>query len=423
MIAVLCFAKQQIYDNGDRMEKRFLRTKRGCHCANTVMASVFSLPPMLFLTFHELYGISYTLLGTLVLVDFCTQFFVDLVFTLFSRFFNIKLTVRVMPLLTTLGLVLYALAPELFRDNVYLGLVLGTVVFSVASGLCEVLLSPLIAAIPGATDKDMSALHSLYGIGVVAVVGVSSVFFAVIGREYWQYLALFWAALPIVPSVLLCLSPFPEMKPSHEKSSQKGNGEKWGLFLCVACIFLGSAAENTMSNWISSYMESALGITKTVGDLLGMAMFAALLTLGRILYTRFGKDIGRLLLISMAGASVCYLLAGLASNVLLSFFACILTGLCVSMLWPGSLIFMEEKLPGVGVAGYALMAAGGDFGASVAPQLLGSIVDRVSAAPWAAALSGSPEQLGMKAGMVMAAVFPILGTALLLYMRKYFGKE
>lgn len=43
---------------------------------------------------------------------------------------------------------------------------------------------------------------------------------------------------------------------------------------------------------------------------------------------------------------------------------------------------MEEKFPHLGVAAYALMAAGGDFGASVAPQLLGVVVDSVEAADW-----------------------------------------
>ena len=53
------------------------------------MASVFSLPPLLFATFKEMYNISYTLLGTLVFVNFCTQLGVDLVFSFFSKYFNI----------------------------------------------------------------------------------------------------------------------------------------------------------------------------------------------------------------------------------------------------------------------------------------------------------------------------------------------
>ena len=107
--------------------------------------------------------------------------------------------------------------------------------------------------------------------------------------------------------------------------------------------------------------------------------------------------------------------------------ACILTGLCTAMLWPGTLILMEEKFPNPGVAAYALMAAGGDFGASVAPQLIGIVVDNVSVSNWALTLSENfamtPEQIGMKTGMLVASLFPILGVVLLMFMRKYFKKK
>ena len=72
------------------------------------------------------------------------------------------------------------------------------------------------------------------------------------------------------------------------------------------------------------------------------------------------------------------------------------------------------------------MAAGGDFGASFAPQTLGIIVDKISVTEWAETLGGtlslSAEQVGFKAGMLMAAIFPILGVLLLAYIKKHFKK-
>ena len=87
---------------------------------------------MLFVTFREMYSISYTLLGTLVLINFCVQMGIDLVFTFFSKYFNIRLSVITMPLLTSFGLVVYALVPWLFPQYAYLGFALGTVIFSSA---------------------------------------------------------------------------------------------------------------------------------------------------------------------------------------------------------------------------------------------------------------------------------------------------
>ena len=386
------------------------RTKFSCYFTYVAGAAIFSLPPLLFLTFHEMYGISYTLLGTLVLINFFTQLGIDLVFTFFAKYFNVKLVVRLLPALTSAGLFLYALSPIVFPNQVYFGLVIGTILFSVSAGFSEVLLSPLIAAIPSETpDRDMAFLHSLYGWGVLSVVIISTVFLKIFGREHWMYLTMFWAALPLIACYLFCTSPIPEMSLSREESGQRARNRAKGLVLCVLCIFFGSAAENAMTNWISSYMEGALGISKTVGDILGMAMFALLLSITRNVYAKIGKNISKVLLWGMTGAVLCYLAAGLSSNVFVSFAACILTGICTSMLWPGTLILMEERIPNPGVAAYALMAAGGDLGASVAPQLLGVVAD-----------SFPNEQLGLRAGMLVAALFPLMGVMLFLVMRKFF---
>ena len=404
----------------------YKRTKTACFYSYLSMASVFSLPPILFMTFRDTYGISYTLLGTLDLVNFCTQLGIDLIFTFFTQYFNVHKTVRVMPLLTSAGLMIYAIIPTLFPQFAYAGLLLGTVIFSVAAGLCEVLLSPTIAALPSDNpEKDMSMLHSLYAWGVLAVVVISTIFLNIFGRENWMFLTIFLALFPLVASYLFFTSPMPEMDLSHAPDTEGAKKRTFGMALCVGCIFLGSAAENTMSNWISSYAENALHISKTLGDIFGMALFAILLGSVRTWYAKHGRNITNFLLLSMCGAAVCYLVVGLSGNVIISFIACVLTGCFTSMLWPGTLIMMEEKIPAPGVAAYALMAAGGDFGASVAPQMMGIIVDNVSASSWAMQLASdsvSAEQIGMKVGMLIASIFPILGVLLLLYIKKYFAK-
>ena len=393
------------------------------------MSSIFSLPPILFVTLREMYGISYTLLGTLILTNFCTQLTIDLIFTLFSKKFNVQKIVKIMPLITSAGLLVYALIPLFFPGIAYIGLLIGTVIFSVSAGLSEVLLSPTIAAIPSDNpQRDMSTLHSLYAFGVFTIVVVSTLFLKLCGSSNWMYLTMFFAFLPVIASILFMLSPMPDMGGAENTANLDGTRKRaLGLALCIGCIFFGSCAENVMSNWISSYMENALHIDKALGDILGMAMFAVLLGIARISYAKFGKHIGRVLLVGMSGATVCYLVAGLSASVIAAFIACILTGLFTAMLWPGTLILMEEKMPGPGVAAYALMAAGGDLGASVAPQLMGIVVDQVSASSFAADLGASlnlsAEQIGMKAGMLVSSVFPLIGVALLIVIIRYFKRH
>jgi len=407
----------------------FKRTKFACYAAYFTMSSIFCLPPLLFVTLRETYGISYTLLGTLVLTNFCTQLTVDLIFTVFSKKFNVQKIVRIMPLITSLGLLIYAVFPMVLPQHAYAGLLIGTVIFSIAAGLSEVLLSPMIAAIPSDNpQRDMSMLHSLYAFGVFSVAVVTTIFFKLFGTENWMYLTMFFAALPAIAAVLFMTSPMPDMNGTESTASVRNTGKRTlGIALCVACIFFGSCAENAMSNWVSGFMENALHIDKAVGDILGMAAFAILLGLARIGYAKFGKNICRVLLIGMIGASCCYLVAGLCPGVLPAFFACILTGLFTAMLWPGTLIMMEENLPGLGVAAYALMAAGGDLGASVAPQLMGIVVDAVAASGFAAKYSSvwslSTEQIGMKTGMLVTAIFPIIGTVVVLVIMRHFKKS
>ncbi len=390
------------------------------------MSSVFVLPPMLFVTFNQAYGISYTLLGTLVLINFCTQMVIDLIFTFFSKHFNIKATVRLMPLLTSLGLIAYALLPDMIPQNAFAGLAVGTVLFSVAAGLCEVLLSPMVAACPSSNpERDMSMLHSLYGWGVVGSVVISAVFFNVFGTQNWKYLTLFFALLPLIVSALFLTSPIPEMKTGSDGIKKKSSVK--GLILCVMCIFLGSAAENAMTNWISSFMETALNIPKSAVDIFGLAFFALLLAVTRNLYAKYTPDISKTLLVSMIGAAVCYAVIGVSTNVIVSFAACILVGVFTSMLWPGTLILMEEKMPSVGVAAFALMAVGGDMGASVSPQLLGIITDEVSTSRFAFELGEklkmAPQEIAMKIGMLVGAIFPIIGTVVVILIIRSFSSK
>ena len=167
------------------------RLKYACYTTNISMSVVANLPPVLFLTFRGLYGISYTQLGLLVLINYVTQLGVDLLFSFFSHRFSISKAVKLTPVLTAAGLLIYALWPMVLPGCAYGGLLLGTVVFSASAGLSEVLISPVVAAIPAENpDHEMSKLHSVYAWGVVGVAIFSTVFLALAGGENWQWLAL-----------------------------------------------------------------------------------------------------------------------------------------------------------------------------------------------------------------------------------------
>ncbi len=410
------------------MDPKYNRLKYACYTTNITMSVVGNLPPILFLTFRSLYGISYSLLGFLVLLNFFTQLIIDLIFSFFSHRFNIEKTVKVTPLLALTGLLIYALWPLIFPTAVYAGLVTGTIVFSAAAGLSEVLISPVIAAVPARDpDREMSKLHSVYAWGVVAVAVFSTLFLQVFGAENWPWLPLLFLLIPLSSALLFAGAEIPQIKTPERTAGALSLLKNPGIWLSVAAIFLGGASECTMAQWCSGYLEQALNIPKVWGDLCGVALFSVMLGLGRSLYAKYGKNPVRILLWGSAGATVCYLTAALARLPVVALAACALTGLCVSMLWPGNLIVASERFPQGGVFIYALMAAGGDLGASIGPQLTGIITDAAIASEKAAGLAErldlSAEQLGMKAGILAGALFPLLALPVLLRIRKRSEKE
>ena len=405
------------------MKSKFSRVKFACYTTNLTMSIVGNMSPVLFLTFRELYDISFSLLGLLVLVNFTTQLTVDLLFSFFSHKFDIPLAVKLTPAIAVVGLLIYSLAPMLFPENVYLGLVIGTVIFSASSGFAEVLISPVIAAIPAKNpEREMSKLHSVYAWGVVGVVIFATVFLLVFNTENWQWLSAIFMLVPLSSFLLFLGAEIPKMEKPEKLSGTLWFLREKGLWLSVLGIFLGGAAECTMAQWASGYLEAAMGIKKIYGDIFGVAMFGAMLGLGRSLYAKFGKNICKVLLLCAIGAVLCYFVAAISPFAILGLLACALCGFCTSMLWPGNLVVASDRFASGGVVFYALMAAGGDLGGSVAPQLVGIVADKAleSAAmiAFADGLGLTPEQFGMKIGLLIGMVFPLVAIPVYAYFIK-----
>lgn len=408
------------------MDKKFKRLKYACYTTNVSMSVVANLPPVLFITFRNLYGISYSLLGLLVLINFVVQLSVDLIFSFFSHKFNIPKTVKLTPVLTVVGLLVYAVMPWLFPQNVYLCLVIGTIIFSASGGLAEVLISPVIAALPSKDpDSEMSKLHSIYAWGVVFVIIFSTLFLLAFGYDNWQYLALTLMLVPLLSCILFSRSDIPRMNTPERVSDVGRELKNKTLWVCVLAIFFGGAAECTMAQWSSGYIEKALNIDKVWGDIFGVAVFGATLGLGRTLYSKYGKNITKVLLLGITGAAACYVIAAISNVALVGLLACAVTGFCVSMLWPGSLIIASDRFPHSGVFIFAMMASGGDLGASVGPQLVGIVTDMSMRSSvlcqLADKLNLTSEQLSMKVGMSVGAMFPLMAIPLFVYIYKRYS--
>ena len=395
------------------MDRNTKLVKFGCYGGNITMAVIGNLPPLLFLIFHDLYGISYSLLGLLILMNYTTQIGVDLIVSFLSHKFSIPTVVKLTPFLSILGLLLFGLTPFLFAvENVYFGLAIGTILFSAASGLNEALLSPIIAELPCENpEREMSKLHSIYAWGTVVVILLSTLFLFLTKKTLWFVLPICFTVVPLFSAICFFNATLPPLPTAEKISGALTMLKNKTLWLCLFAIFVGGASEVTMAQWCSSYLEQ-LGIDKIWGDIFGAAAFAVMLGLGRTLYAKCGKNIEKVLFFSSIGATVCYLVCIVSPLPFIGLIACAMTGLCVAMMWPGSLVVASNKIPSAGVFVFALMAAGGDLGASVAPQLVGIVTDAVigfgGAMQWAQSLGLTIEQLAMKLGLSIGLLFPLV---------------
>ena len=395
------------------MDRNTKLVKLGCYGGNITMAVIGNLPPLLFLIFHDLYGISYSLLGLLVLMNYTTQIGVDLIVSFLSHKFSIPSVVKMTPFLSIFGFLIFGLTPFLFStENIYVGLAIGTIIFSAASGLNEALLSPIVAELPCENpEREMSKLHSIYAWGTVVVILLSTLFLFLTKKTLWFVLPIFFTVVPLFAAVCFFNATLPPLPTAEKISGAFAMLKNKALWLCVFAIFVGGASEVTMAQWCSSYLEQ-LGIDKIWGDIFGAAAFAVMLGLGRTLYAKRGKNIEKVLFISGIGASACYLICIISPWPVVGLIACAMTGLCTAMMWPGSLVVASNKIPSAGVFVFALMAAGGDLGASVAPQLVGIVTDAVigfeGAVNLAQSLGLTIEQLGMKLGLFVGLLFPLV---------------
>ena len=398
----------------------YAKAKFACFLTCGATAITANLPPLFFLFFREQFGVSFSQLGLLVVLNFGTQLLFDALFSFFSHRFNLPAILRLMPFLMFFGLVLYAVSPTLLPSTPFLGLSLGTVVFAVGSGLAEVLVSPTVAEMPSENPaRMMSRLHSCYAWGVPVVILLATLFFRFFGTERWQILVLLMSLPSLLAFLLLLRAPLPPMRTQEKASAAVRVFLSPKVLFCFFCIFLGGASECTMSQWCSGYLETAFGLPKAVGDLLGVALFGLTMAISRSLFGKYGKHLSLVLFGSAAGCFACYLVSVVSLSPVVGLIACACTGFFAAMLWPGSLIVASDRCPDGGVALFALMAMGGDLGASLVPQCVGFITDGVLASPFAAsaasALGLPPEQLAMKAAMAFATLFPL--ALLILYAR------
>ncbi len=391
--------------------KNYKKTLIACYLGFITQAITANFTPLLFMTFKDTYGISFEMIALIPMVFYLTQLLVDLGATKFADAIGYRACVVASQVVSALGLILMAFLPDIMPTP-FLGILIAVVLYAIGSGLVEVLLSPIVEACPFENKAGvMSLLHSFYCWGAVGVILGSTVFFAIFGTSAWKILTLIWAIVPLINTLNFLSCPI-------ERLVDEGEGMRIGqllrlplFWLMIILMICAGASEATMTQWASAFTESALGVSKIIGDLAGPCLFAAFMGLSRVFYGRFSErlDLTKVMLGCGVMCVLCYLLASLSPIPIIGLVSCAICGLAAGIMWPGTICISSQKCPKGGTAMFAFLALAGDLGATVSPTMVGGIADAVGG--------------NLKTGLLFATFFPIVMIFGLLLLLKKFVKQ
>lgn len=396
------------------MKYTYKSTINACYVGYVTLAIIIFFPPLLFVTFHEKFNISLGLVGLLVTINFAVQTTTDLLAAKFVDKIGYRTCAVSAHLMSVIGLIAMSTLPFAL-ENPYTGLVICTVITGIGGGLIEVIISPIVEAVPGENKASrMSMLHSFLCWGQAGVVLVSTLYFSLVGIDKWYYLPIILMFIPLINMIVFTKVP---IKPLVEEGEGMSIRQLFSfkLFWILFILMLASgAAEMAIAQWASFFAERGLNISKTVGDLIGACGFAILMGIGRVLYGIKGKgmDLVKVLLYSSLLCIVSFVMIIFSPIPIIALLGCAIFGLAVAILWPGLFSLSSRSFPKGGTAMFALLAFAGDIGCSIGPGLVGLISNSVEKGQIVNIprfiLSSSQSEAGLKLGLFVSMIFAII---------------
>ncbi|QQO08019.1 MFS transporter [Breznakiella homolactica] len=387
----------------------YSHTRAASYIGYVTQAIMNNLAPLLFLTFQRQFSVSLSSLALLITMNFTIQLLVDLAAARFVDRIGYRRVAVAAHIMCTVGLLGLGILPSVMV-NPYTGIMIAMAVNAAGGGLIEVIISPIVEAIPGDRKAaSMSILHSFYCWGYVAVVALSTLYFTLFGTTRWQWLPMAWALVPFFNIFFFAKVPLRTL--IEESSSpiplRKLFTKKTFILLSVMMVCAG-ASEQAMSQWASLFAEAGLKVPKTMGDLLGPCLFAVLMGLSRVFFgtKQRALKLETLLLISGIACVTAYGIAVFAPHPILALAGCGLCGLSVGMMWPGTFSLASRQYPRGGTAMFAMLALAGDVGCAAGPGLVGLIMNNKT----------------LKIGLLTAVIFPVVLTAAVTMLKKSAGK-
>lgn len=386
------------------MKWTYKHTKLAAYLGYITQAIINNLTPLLFTAFQTDLSLGLDRISMLISMNFAIQIVVDFAAAKYVDKIGYRTAMVGAHCIVVLGLGGMAVLP--FVMPPFIGLCICSALNAIGGGLIEVIVSPIIEALPGDEKASaMSILHSFYCWGHVAVVVLSTVYFTTIGIENWRMLPVLWLLIPLLNIFISLKAPIRTLNENEETVPLSQLFRVKIIWLFMILMVCAGASEQAMSQWASLFAETGLNVSKTLGDLLGPCAFAVLMGISRVFFGIMGEKID--LRKFIAGSSLLcifsYLLAVFAPQPILSLMGCALCGLSVGIMWPGTFSLASKHCPRGGTAMFAILALAGDVGCSAGPGLCGIVAN------------GSGQ---LKIGLLVSIVFPVILAAAVTLLKK-----
>ncbi len=389
--------------------KKYKKTLLAGYLGFVTQAIAVNFLPLLYVMFQNNYGLSMTQIALISTVFFFTQLIVDFLCVKIVDKIGYRPCILTAQITSAVGIAGLTFIPDIL-PSAYTGILICVIIYAVGSGLIEVLCNPIIEACPFENKEGtMSLLHSFYCWGCAGIVILSTLFFTVFGIENWKILALIWALIPLYNAYNFAVCPIEKLVDESEGMTVRALLKTKVFWLFLLLMIGAGASELSMSQLASAFAESGLGISKSVGDIIGPCGFAVCMGISRALFGKFSNKINLPIFMIISGSLcfICYLIAGLAKIPILGLIGCSLCGFSVGIMWPGSIIVSSSILPKGGTALFAFLALAGDLGGSVGPSVVGFVSQK----------AGDDLQTGMLAGII----FPVILLVSVLLLRKRYN--
>lgn len=371
--------------------KKYSLTLTACYVGYVIQAMVNNLSPLLFVQFKRQFALDSAMLSFIIFINFGLQIIVDSLSAKITEKIGYRAGAIFAQVFSCTGLVCLGVLPNVI--NPFAGIIIATVLMAIGGGFVEVILSPVIEALPlGNKSGAMCFLHSFYCWGHIFTVLAATIYFNLFTIDAWRYLPVALAVIPLLNCITFAVCPLETLEGDETPSSYKSIFTMRGFWLFPVLILASGAAEQAIAQWASDFAEIGLGVDKTLGDVFGTCLFALGMALSRTVYGVLGEKIDLKKAFVLCGGLLIgsYLLAALSPSAGLSLAGIAFGGVFVGLLWPGLYAVAGQAYPKGGTKMFGVLALFGDIGCTVGPTLTGLVSNDI------------------KTGLLFATCFPVI---------------